>query len=60
MKDFYIVLVVFLFWASLPISAQKEIKVSYPPKVSVGDIFNVSYFLGNYSAVGADESSNLK
>lgn len=36
---------VFLFWASLPISAQKEIKVSYPPKVSVGDIFNVSYFL---------------
>lgn len=45
MKDFYIVLIVFLFWASLPISAQKEIKVSYPPKVSVGDIFNVSYFL---------------
>ena len=44
-KDFYIISMVILFWASLPISAQKEIKVSYPPKVSVGDIFNVSYFL---------------
>ena len=36
---------VILFWVSLPISAQKEIKVSYPSKVCVGDIFNVSYFL---------------
>ena len=43
-KDFYIISMVILFWVSLPISAQKEIKVSYPPKVSVGDIFNVSYF----------------
>ena len=44
-KDFYIISMVILFWVSLPISAQKEIKVSYPSKVCVGDIFNVSYFL---------------
>lgn len=45
MKDFCIILMAILFWVSLPISAQKEIKVSYPSKVCVGDIFNVSYFL---------------
>lgn len=44
-KNFCIVSMVILFWVSLPISAQKEIKVSYPSKVCVGDIFNVSYFL---------------
>ena len=55
-KNFCIVSMVILFWVSLPISAQKEIKVSYPSKVCVGDIFNVSYFLeteGSESVLGS-------
>ena len=45
MKDFYIISMVILFWVSLPMSAQKEIKVSYPQKVHVGETFRISYFL---------------
>lgn len=45
MKSFYLIITVILFWVSLPMSAQKEIKVFYPQKVCVGEFFNVSYLL---------------
>lgn len=53
MKSFSIILMVILFWVNMPMFAEKDIKVSYPQKVHVGEAFRISYFLET------DETENI-